>query len=128
MTLFHGTSFNDPEKIYKGDDGFNMKYSRDGMWGRGNYFAVNASYSNSGYAHQCSGGRQQLLLAYVLTGHAYSCQSNRSLTQPPVRDIAANVHRRYDSVSGDTGGSRVYITYENDRAYPAYLVTYTDQV
>jgi hypothetical protein len=31
---------------------------------------------------------------------------------------------RYDSVCGVTGGSRVFIVYENGRAYPEYLVTY----
>ena len=36
-----------------------------------------------------------------------------------------SIKRRYDSVSGDTGGSKVYITYDNDKAYPAYLITYT---
>ena len=32
-------------------------------------------------------------------------------------------HRLYDTVTGFTGGSRVYISY-NFKAYPAYLVTY----
>ena len=31
----------------------------------------------------------------------------------------------YDSVSGETGNSIVYMMYENGRAYPEYLVTYT---
>ena len=30
----------------------------------------------------------------------------------------------YDSVSGVTGGSNVFIIYENQKAYPAYLVTF----
>ena len=33
-------------------------------------------------------------------------------------------NRRYDTVTGDTRGSKVYIVYENGRAYPEYLVTY----
>jgi hypothetical protein len=31
----------------------------------------------------------------------------------------------YDSVSGETGNSIVYMVYENGRAYPEYLVTYS---
>ena len=31
---------------------------------------------------------------------------------------------RYDTVTGTTNGSKVYIVYENGRAYPEYLVTY----
>ena len=32
---------------------------------------------------------------------------------------------RFDTVTGGTGGSKVYIVYENGRAYPEYMVTYT---
>jgi len=32
----------------------------------------------------------------------------------------------YDSLSGETGGSKVYMIYELSRAYPEYLITYTD--
>ena len=42
--LFHGTRNTDPKEIYKGDSSFDSKFSRQGMWGKGNYFAVNASY------------------------------------------------------------------------------------
>ena len=31
---------------------------------------------------------------------------------------------KYDTVTGHTGGSQVYMTYDNDKAYPAYLITY----
>jgi hypothetical protein len=31
---------------------------------------------------------------------------------------------RYDTVTGETQGSKVYIVYENGRAYPEYLVRY----
>jgi hypothetical protein len=30
----------------------------------------------------------------------------------------------YDSVNGMTMGSKVYMIYVNDRAYPDYLITY----
>ncbi len=31
---------------------------------------------------------------------------------------------RYDSVNGVTRGYTVYMTYDNDNAYPAYIITY----
>lgn len=34
------------------DAGLNINYSNDGMWGKGIYFAVNASYSCPAYSHQ----------------------------------------------------------------------------
>ncbi len=43
--LWHGTRRSDPSLFYKGEEGFDIKYSREGMWGRGIYFAENAKYS-----------------------------------------------------------------------------------
>jgi sacsin len=121
--LFHGTRFNKPELIYKGDSSFDMRFSHNGMWGHGNYFAVNASYSNS-YSFD-NGGYRQMLVANVLTGYSYFCPPNGSLRKPPFRpQTSQGVQYRYDSVSGNTGGSVVYITYENDKAYPGYIITY----
>jgi hypothetical protein len=48
---WHGTSGTPPASVYQGDQGFNIVYSRDGMWGRALYFAVNASYSCPAYSH-----------------------------------------------------------------------------
>ena len=31
--------------FYEGEEGFDIKYSNTGMWGRGIYFAQNAKYS-----------------------------------------------------------------------------------
>ena len=126
LSLFHGTGRHEPSDIYGGDSSFDMRFSRDGMWGRGNYFAVNASYSNS-YSYKAEGGVRQMLVAYVLTGHSKYCPSDSGLTKPPMLPGPqgdTSIKRRYDSVSGDTRGSKVYITYDNDKAYPAYLITY----
>ena len=121
--LFHGTSSTDPVKIYAGDASFDMRFSHNGMWGRGNYFAVNASYCGS-YAYHTR-GLKKILAAWVLTGASYPSLS-RAFDKPPIRPKleSEDIERRYDSVNGTTGGSKVYITYENDRAYPAYLITY----
>ena len=57
---FHSTLI----QVYKCEEGFDMRFSADGMWGRGNYFAENASYSHN-YAHQLSGGQKMMFLAMV---------------------------------------------------------------
>ena len=124
--LFHGTRKNKPEAIYKGDVGFDMRFSASGMWGRGNYFAVNSSYSH-GFAF-CMNGVYKIFAAFVLTGNSFLSPPNNTLSKPPLLkrsdDSSTSVEYRYDSVSGTTGGTRVYITYDNDHAYPAYLITY----
>ena len=130
--LFHGTRQNDPEVIYSSDAGFDVGHSRVGMWGSGNYFAVNASYSDF-YAHAKNvlGRRDPLykmLVAKVLTGLPIVSPPNSELRFPPERaDTGARegrVRRHYNSVQGTTGGSEVYITYSNEQAYPAYIISY----
>jgi hypothetical protein len=49
LRLWHGTRKTAPHELYK-KDGLNIAYSEDGLWGRGIYFAVNASYSCPHYS------------------------------------------------------------------------------
>ena len=124
MELFHGTSKTLPSEVYHGEYGFDMTFSTAGMWGVGTYFAKNASYSCGQYAYQLSNGKRQVFLAQVLTGDVHTCNSDRSLRRPPKKNETVS-GLRYNSVSGHTGGSNVYIVYENRVAYPAYLITFT---
>lgn len=84
ILLFHGTRENNPALIYSGDDGFDMRYyilclfvvyhylcycfrySKEGMWGRGAYFAQNAIYSHN-YAFHAN-NFLQLFSARVAVG------------------------------------------------------------
>lgn len=49
--MYHGTRNNSPGLIYKSEEGFDMRLSPGGMWGRANYFAANSSYSHQ-YRHK----------------------------------------------------------------------------
>ena len=125
--LFHGTSDNDPKKIYSCDEGFDLRFSKEGMWGRGNYFAANASYSD-GFAFNAGDGMKKMFAAWVLTGRAYHSPQIRKFTKAPylkeTESSSTAVRISYDSVCGTTQGTRVYVTYDNVHAYPAYLITY----
>ena len=124
-TLFHGTRQTNPKEIYEGDSSFDMRHSREGSWGRGNYFAVNASLAN-GYAYHV-GDVKKILLARVLTGLSYFSPPKKFMKPPLLSGVGGaggHVQRRHNSVTGQLGGSTVYITYENDYAYPAYIITY----
>ena len=130
ISLFHGTRDKPADTICRSEEGFDMRFSREGMWGQANYFAKNASYSHN-YSHLLTDGTREMILARVLTGVSYSCKSDPSLRMPPEkpqRSSRANQLQqvRYDSVNGETNGSVVYMTYSNDRAYPAYIITYSD--
>ena len=124
--LFHGSGKNDPKNIYDSEIGFDMRFCSSGMWGQANYFAVNASYSHK-YCHTNASGHHEMFLVKVITGDAYNCKSDRSLRMPPLKDGAGKLSLsqvRYDTVTGTTAGSQVYMCYDNQKAYPAYLIRY----
>ena len=127
--LFHGTRNTDPSVIIKGVRGIDFRYSsRDYQlrWGTGAYFAVNASYSNNYCYIDRDSGLKQLLLVKVLTGRScdYGKRKDPELTKPP--PLSQGSHVLYDTVKGYTNGSYVYVVYDHDRAYPAYLITYLE--
>ena len=143
MELFHGTRSNQPEDIYMNEEGFDMRYSRPGMWGQGNYFAESAHYSY-GYAYtkqdpvqlhsykpfgrygvHTSNTVRQIFLVKVLTGDSYTSPSNNTLRMPPYKPSTSSEKVRYDTVNGMAHGSKIYITYSNDKAYPLYLISFT---
>jgi len=149
QSVWHGTSELDPTIIYNcKQDGFMMQFSQAGFWGRGIYFADKASYSHS-YAYKpnvsrssintfsvteerptAKAGEREMFLAKLLIGSVIFIDRDeslqkaswcRKLTVPPVNP-ATNL--KYNTVSGTTAGSKVWIVYENGRAYPEYLVRY----
>ena len=95
--------------------GFDIKYAREGMWGRGIYFAVNASYSHT-YAHTDRAGNRLMFLSKVYVGNAKYKARDDNLRGPP---------KGYQSICGNhPAGTTVYILYENGLAYPGYLIKY----
>ncbi|KAI6654883.1 hypothetical protein LOD99_2762 [Oopsacas minuta] len=55
------------------------------------------------------------------TSDIYDTSLQPQIPQPTAPQF---VNDRYDTVSGTTRGSKVYMIYENGRAYPEYLITY----
>jgi hypothetical protein len=69
----------------------------------------------------------QLIVTFV--GDAAELNQDANIRLPPVKTPKGKQEitfatTRYDSVTGFTGGSKVYIVYSNNRAYPSYLITY----
>ena len=91
------------------------------MWGKGIYFAQNASYSCGAgrYSYPVSSNTFEVFFANVIIGNAIELISTTNLMEPPtVNNIC------YDSVKGNTQGSDVYIVYKNVKTYPGLLVKY----
>jgi hypothetical protein len=131
--LFHGTGSKEPHFIFNGQEGFDMRFCKAGMWGTASYFAVDAGYSNADkYCFKNERGERELLIADVITGRTIELQPDASLSMPPeLPATAPGVIQRYDSVTGVGGGggsSRIFMIYRHDRAYPKFRLTYvTDQ-
>jgi WWE domain len=112
---------------------------------RGIYFAAKSAYSN-GYAFKPSkgltedtpsrserpnaqDGEREIFLTKLLVGNEVLMNRDesaerkacRALTVPPT-DPKTGL--KYNSVTGKTQNSQVWIVYENGRAYPEYLVRY----
>jgi hypothetical protein len=129
--LWHGTRAVPPQVILNSEEGFDHRCSRDGMWGAGAYFAVESQYSVN-YAHRVGDGKQQIVLASVLVGDSVELTSDRTLRKPPTKtrregDAADGIdfgENRFDSVTGHTGGSQIFVVYSHGRAYPQYLLTF----
>ena len=51
----------------------------------------------------------------------YLASQDRNLRVPPTD---TNTGQRFNSVTATTGGSKIWVVYENGRAYPSYLVRY----
>ncbi len=123
--LFHGSGKTLPEKIYNHQSkfGFDFRYCDNGLWGRGAYFAKNASFSNS-YCFKDPSGHRQIFLATVLTGETcWMDEEDRTLKMPPPHP---HPPKTYDSVGAyHPGGSDIFVVYEHYTSYPTYLITYT---
>lgn len=121
LSLYHGTTDTEPSIIYKSEEGLDMRFSPGGYWGRALYFAVNSKYSDK-YHFPLPDGTKQMLSARVIIGNTIKLKPNKELSMPPLINAFSN--DRYDSVTGVTGGSDVYMVYSNKKAYPEYVITY----
>jgi hypothetical protein len=122
--LWHGSRGIHPQIIWADrQDGFMTQKSKHGMWGTGTYFAENANYSAS-YAHNTTTNTKQMFLAKVVVGTCVEMPPTNTLRHPPQRTDDSNM--RYNTVCGQTGGSKVFVVYEGGRAFPEFLVEYSD--
>ena len=118
--LWHGTRGLNPEQIWSTPDGIVINFANPGMWGRGIYFAVNASYSVN-YAHRESNEENApkgMFFVKVITGCSHYMKPDKNLKIEPEKTGGG----RYDSVKGNTNGSDVYIIYNNAKCLPVYYV------
>ncbi|XP_044798475.2 protein mono-ADP-ribosyltransferase PARP14 isoform X2 [Bubalus bubalis] len=120
--LFHGTDA-DSVALVNGK-GFNRSYAGKNAtaYGKGTYFAVNASYSASDvYSRPDLNGKKHMYYVRVLTG-CYTL-GNRSLIVPPPKDYQ-NPTDSYDTVTDCLQNPSLFVVFYDYQAYPEYLITF----
>ena len=96
------------------------------MYGKGVYFARDASYSAyPTYSVPDSQGQQYIMACKVVVGEY--CPGTRDALTPDIRD--ATTQSLYDSTVGllrdDTmSNPSIYVTYHDAQAYPEYLIKF----
>ena len=88
------------------------------IYGDGNYFAVNSSYSVS-YAKPDMFGYRYMYLAKVLVGE-YT-QGKPGMKAPPKKGIGTDL---YDSVVDSVHNPSIFVVFPDNQAYPEYLICF----
>lgn len=91
------------------------------VFGEGVYFAVSSEYSASPkYSPPDSKGRRYIYQCKVLTGQAMIGKAGLKVLPQRTGDIL------YDSATNNLTEPTVYVIFNDNQAYPEYLITFTD--
>ncbi|GCC27057.1 hypothetical protein chiPu_0005478 [Chiloscyllium punctatum] len=121
--LYHGTYSNVCSKINA--DGFNRSYCglNAVVYGEGTYFAQHAKYSaQDTYSKPDATGSKLIYRARVLTGDY--CKGRKDMKEPPLKDPQGNSRERYNSVTDKMESPEVFVVFQDNQAYPEYLITF----
>lgn len=90
-------------------------------YGKGSYFAVNASYSASDtYAKPNANGEKFMYVCRVLTGE-FALGKNE-MVEPPQKGSSSR--ERFDSVVDNEAKPAMFVVFHDSYAYPEYLITF----
>ncbi|KAM4714716.1 protein mono-ADP-ribosyltransferase PARP15-like [Anableps anableps] len=119
--LYHGTSAASCKAIEKTRFDRSFAGQHAAVYGKGVYFAVNASYSANKYSLPDDSGLKRMYVARVLTGR-YTV-GNSTMQAPPPR--GADATDCFDSLVNDQEKPVIFVIFHDDQAYPEYLITFS---
>ncbi|KAL7638083.1 UNVERIFIED_CONTAM: hypothetical protein RMT77_011708 [Armadillidium vulgare] len=118
--LFHGTSKSAIDKICEQNLDWRLYGTNIGnAFGKGIYFSSSAAVSNS-YAANDENGFKWMLIILVLVGKA--CVGDSTIVIPPVNP---STKTRFDSTVECAINPYIFVKYNLDDYYPAYIVKYS---
>lgn len=91
------------------------------MYGKGVYFARDASYSHN-YTSPDANGQRHMYYTQVLTGE-YTVGNGKMLV-PPAKNPQLDQYVLFDSTVDDSGNPTIFVVYQDAQNYPAYMVNY----
>nr|XP_009942637.1 PREDICTED: zinc finger CCCH-type antiviral protein 1-like [Opisthocomus hoazin] len=119
--LFHGTNPSHMRAICEQNFDWRICGTHGTMYGKGSYFARDASYSHN-YCSSRS-GRYSMFVAHVLVGEFV--KGNSRYVRPPARP--GNSTRLYDSCVDDPTDPSIFVIFEKQQIYPAYILEYSSE-
>jgi poly [ADP-ribose] polymerase 10/14/15 len=123
--LFHGTRSETVQRI--NNSGFNRSYCRTHVYGKGVYFARDASYSaQDTYSPPDTDGVRHMYLARVLVGE-YCVGKSEDIEPSQARTGADSPIDLCDSTTDNILSPSIYVTYKDNQQYPQYLIHFIKQ-
>ncbi|XP_036374374.1 protein mono-ADP-ribosyltransferase TIPARP-like [Megalops cyprinoides] len=119
--LFHGTTEDAANEICMNNFDPRVSGKNGVVYGRGSYFARDASYSNS-YAPASAGGCQHMFLAKVLVGK--TCVGKTKYCRPPRLHPRKPRFELYDTCVNQAHNPSVFVVFDSCQCYPYYLIKY----
>ncbi|XP_056007886.1 protein mono-ADP-ribosyltransferase PARP12-like isoform X3 [Ostrea edulis] len=119
--LFHGTdSMDECYGICTSNFDLQSSGKNATAYGKGLYFNVSAKHSHS----YTMGPRRVMFQAKVLVGR-YT-KGEESVTSPTT--IPNEDHRRYDSCVDNVQNPSIFVVFDRNQSYPAYLIVYKEKL
>ncbi|XP_052576855.1 zinc finger CCCH-type antiviral protein 1 [Peromyscus californicus insignis] len=113
MLLFHATCRAHVDYICKNNFEWILHGNRETRYGKGNYFAKEAIYSHKNCPYDAR--NIVMFVARVLVGD--SIEGNMTYSSPPVL---------YDSCVDTRLNPSVFVIFQKEQIYPAYVIEYTE--
>ncbi|XP_076589095.1 protein mono-ADP-ribosyltransferase PARP12 isoform X1 [Chaetodon auriga] len=117
--LFHGTDESLIEAICEQNFDWRMCGVHGTAYGKGSYFARDASYSDR-YASARQSRNKIMFVTLVLVGE-YT-RGSSSYVRPPPKGISSTL---YDSCVDNESNPSIYVIFDKQQIYPEYLIRYS---
>ncbi|XP_065840484.1 uncharacterized protein [Oscarella lobularis] len=120
-SLFHGTKIEYTSSICRQNFDFRLSGQHGANYGHGNYFAVTAAKAAM-YSPPDQEGNRYMFVCKVLVGDYV--EGRAGLRRPPPKHSVNRSFDLYDSVCDNVHDPNLFVVFDNEQAYPDYMITF----